>query len=285
MRKIALLSAIVLFSILYIACSDDNKTPISPNQNNSGDTAITISGITVTAIHQEIISTDADDWCFSSLKDLAAPPPSEYALYPAYPNPTYQQVLIEYELPAAGDVDLAVIDSTSTVVRHLVDLPQNAGRYQVSWDRRDTFGDPVAPGLYRVRMRAGSFECHGDVEIQALNNGGAPPIYFIVTRKDTMVVVTYQSSTEVGGVQLIFTIDGTPGTTIFGAATQGMSNDARVNENGLYVSVLPNPWVLAMPAGRYRLCTIPMATGSISLDYADAADTIYPLETIIVDSL
>jgi hypothetical protein len=43
------------------------------------------------------------------------------------------------------------------VVRHLLQAERGAGRHQAIWDGRDDQKRAVPPGIYFVRLRAGTF--------------------------------------------------------------------------------------------------------------------------------
>ncbi len=59
------------------------------------------------------------------------------------------------ELPAsAADVVVSVYDTAGTLVYRASYGPQEAGRFQFSWDGRDANGQTVSPGHYRVSVEA-----------------------------------------------------------------------------------------------------------------------------------
>ncbi|MBU0517601.1 hypothetical protein KJ564_01530, partial [bacterium] len=60
--------------------------------------------------------------------------PTEYALHGAYPNPFNPTTNINFDLPDAGQVKLAVYDLQGRLVQTLVDGHRNAGVHQVSFD-------------------------------------------------------------------------------------------------------------------------------------------------------
>ena len=75
-------------------------------------------------------------------------------LRPGYPNPFNAETTIEYVLPAAGPVQLAVYDVHGQRVRMLADGHYGAGLQRVRWDGRDEDGRPAASGVYLYRIRA-----------------------------------------------------------------------------------------------------------------------------------
>lgn len=83
--------------------------------------------------------------------------PRAFLLAQNYPNPFNPSTNIKYSLPQAIDVQLAIFDFTGRCVRTLVQQPQSAGQYDVTWDGRDDQGEPVSSGLYNYQLRAGTF--------------------------------------------------------------------------------------------------------------------------------
>ena len=82
--------------------------------------------------------------------------PDQVALRPSYPNPFRTATTVEYTLPAAQSVRLAVYDVLGRRVAVLHDGRRSAGFHQVQWHGRDAQGRPVASGAYLVRLQAES---------------------------------------------------------------------------------------------------------------------------------
>ena len=78
--------------------------------------------------------------------------PAASGLDPNHPNPFNGSTQISYRLAAPGPVRLAIYNVLGQPVRTLVDEPQTAGFYQVSWDARDHQGSAVAAGVYLMRL-------------------------------------------------------------------------------------------------------------------------------------
>jgi hypothetical protein len=90
--------------------------------------------------------------------DVVAPDvvaPDVVELSGSYPNPTRGAATIEYGLPEAGEVTMAVYDALGRRVATLAEGRQAAGRHQVRWDGRSAAGGRLASGLYFVRLEAG----------------------------------------------------------------------------------------------------------------------------------
>jgi len=79
---------------------------------------------------------------------------AEIVLRPNRPNPFNASTTIEYTLPKAGHVALAVYDVAGRKVVDLVDKRQEPGTHHVTWDARDTHGKMVGTGVYLVRLEA-----------------------------------------------------------------------------------------------------------------------------------
>ncbi len=81
--------------------------------------------------------------------------PKVYELSNNYPNPFNPSTMIQYAVPRASNVSLVIYNVLGQKIRTLVDEPQNAGRFTVSWDGRDNFGRVVGSGVYFYRLNAG----------------------------------------------------------------------------------------------------------------------------------
>lgn len=83
--------------------------------------------------------------------------PGDFRLLQNYPNPFNPATTIEYHLPRAAQVQLAIFDAMGKRVRNLVEAQQQPGRHRIAWDAHNEAGAPVASGVYFYRMRAGDF--------------------------------------------------------------------------------------------------------------------------------
>ena len=86
--------------------------------------------------------------------ELARAAPAQVTLHPNYPNPFSGRTTLEYALPEGADVRLEVYDVLGRRVRVLEQGTQRAGFHQVQWDGRNSAGQPVASGLYLLRLEA-----------------------------------------------------------------------------------------------------------------------------------
>jgi hypothetical protein len=76
------------------------------------------------------------------------------AILANYPNPFNPSTTIRYELPSASLIELAVYDVQGRLVRTLASGPAAAGPHQTAWNGRDQRGNPVASGVYYLRLAA-----------------------------------------------------------------------------------------------------------------------------------
>ena len=87
---------------------------------------------------------------------------SKTALLPNYPNPFNPETWIPFELADSSRVKITIYNSSGQTVRvlELGQLPAGAYRSRskaAHWDGRNALGEPVASGVYYVRIEAGSF--------------------------------------------------------------------------------------------------------------------------------
>jgi hypothetical protein len=98
-----------------------------------------------------------DVWAVTNLSNTATPvgPPASSLQLRSFPNPFNPQTTIEYALPSAGQVQLRVYDARGALVRTLVSRTETHGSHRVTWDGSGDAGNPVASGVYLVRIQAG----------------------------------------------------------------------------------------------------------------------------------
>jgi len=73
--------------------------------------------------------------------------PLTYALNQVYPNPFNKSAMIEYTLPTAGMVDLAVYDLSGRKLTSLVNGSVEAGRHLTNWSPNG-----IGAGVYLIRL-------------------------------------------------------------------------------------------------------------------------------------
>ncbi len=82
--------------------------------------------------------------------------PARFAISPNYPNPFNPSTQIDFQLPAASRVTLAIYNVLGQRIRTLVDHRLTPGHYRVTWDARNDNGAAVASGIYIFQFVASS---------------------------------------------------------------------------------------------------------------------------------
>jgi len=78
--------------------------------------------------------------------------PLVFAINNCYPNPFNNTTMIRYTVESYGKVRLTIYNLLGHTVRTLVKENQGAGTYLVTWDGRNNNGNPVASGIYYLKM-------------------------------------------------------------------------------------------------------------------------------------
>ncbi len=73
----------------------------------------------------------------------------------ARPNPMSRTTAIEFDVPKAGPVTVAIYDVRGRLVRILLAVRLDAGRKQVHWDCSDESGRRLESGIYFYRVESG----------------------------------------------------------------------------------------------------------------------------------
>jgi hypothetical protein len=79
--------------------------------------------------------------------------PTKVTLAQNHPNPFNPRTEIQFGLPKAGMVDLAIFDVRGRRVRHLIDhLEVSAGMHEIEWNGTDDAGRALGSGVYIYRL-------------------------------------------------------------------------------------------------------------------------------------
>lgn len=100
-----------------------------------------------------------DDLAFRNIASLDAPgrgPVTAVEMSAPRPNPLRGSTRIEYSLPRESSLHLTVVDVAGREVATLYNGERAAGAGSIEWNGLDRAGRRVAPGLYRVVLRAGA---------------------------------------------------------------------------------------------------------------------------------
>ncbi|MFC1490330.1 M56 family metallopeptidase [Candidatus Latescibacterota bacterium] len=82
--------------------------------------------------------------------------PLSFKLNQNFPNPFNSSTTIEFSVPEAGNVSLAIYNSMGQNVAELVSSNTEPGYHSVVWDGRDKNGMSVSSGVYVYRLRMGN---------------------------------------------------------------------------------------------------------------------------------
>ena len=74
--------------------------------------------------------------------------PLTYSLSNAYPNPFNPTTTIEFDIPKAENISLAIYDISGRKINEIVNGNYTPGKYSVVWDSKDMYGKEVSSGLY-----------------------------------------------------------------------------------------------------------------------------------------
>ena len=83
--------------------------------------------------------------------------PDEFVLSQNFPNPFNPATEIRFQLPEANLVVLRIYNALGQEIRTLVNSEYQAGFHSVSWDGKNSNGNPVSSGVYFYKLEAGSF--------------------------------------------------------------------------------------------------------------------------------
>ena len=95
--------------------------------------------------------------CPVSAIPIAKATPSEFRLYPNYPNPFNPVTTISYDLPEDGYIELSIYNMRGEKVTTLLKGNQEAGSYRMNWNGTNRNGEIVSSGIYFLRIVSGSY--------------------------------------------------------------------------------------------------------------------------------
>lgn len=74
--------------------------------------------------------------------------PTQFALYPNFPNPFNPETTISFDVPEPGQVRITIYNHLGQKVKTLLNEMKTAGRYQLIWNGTDDVGRKVSSGVY-----------------------------------------------------------------------------------------------------------------------------------------
>jgi hypothetical protein len=80
------------------------------------------------------------------------PPPTEYQLSSAFPNPFNPVTAFKYQVPRLSKVDISIFDIRGRKIDHLVSSLHEPGHYEEKWD-----AEKYSSGIYFINMKSNNF--------------------------------------------------------------------------------------------------------------------------------
>ncbi len=121
---------------------------------------LVIGGGSIAATHDpapvRVLVADFDWYTGSSIIGESPAPIVSKLVARAWPVPTTQGSMIEYELSQSAPVNIVILDSSGRVVRRLLDSRMVAGSHSLRWDGLSDRGRPAPKGVYFCRIHTGS---------------------------------------------------------------------------------------------------------------------------------
>jgi hypothetical protein len=119
-------------------------TSIVADINNDGDDEI-VKIATINNIRIYSVVNGAD-----GINDDTGQIPSQFKLYPAYPNPFNPSTTISYDLLKESPVNIGIYDILGQRITTLINQKQPAGHHQIIWNAKD-----FSSGIYFYKIQAG----------------------------------------------------------------------------------------------------------------------------------
>ena len=88
----------------------------------------------------------------TGINEIPSEDPARTLQLSVSPAPFVHTTTISFEVPTAAYVGLKVYNKMGQYVTTLMDGRQNAGSYNVAWNRKDARGIDVPNGVYFVRL-------------------------------------------------------------------------------------------------------------------------------------
>lgn len=88
----------------------------------------------------------------SAVAKTAAAESNAFQLHSCYPNPFNSTTMVKYSLPEPGPTVVQVFDVTGREIIRLCDKVQPAGCYRLRWDATAMARQPLAAGVYFIRL-------------------------------------------------------------------------------------------------------------------------------------
>lgn len=83
--------------------------------------------------------------------------PTEYRLYPVYPNPFNPQTTIKFDIAGTSFATVKVYNILGKEITTLLEKELTPGSYSLSWEARDSNGRLLPTGVYLIRFTADKY--------------------------------------------------------------------------------------------------------------------------------
>jgi hypothetical protein len=91
---------------------------------------------------------------------MPCPQPLRLPRLSCSPSPAREDVVVRFDVPAAGRVSLGVFDPSGRRVCKILDAGMPAGTHTAAWDGRDAWGRPAPSGMYEIVLAASGRVVH-----------------------------------------------------------------------------------------------------------------------------
>jgi hypothetical protein len=128
------------------------------------DTTCTVGGLSGDRTYYWKVvgySLRGDSLCSGNIGQIRVKPveaelPKQFRLNPNYPNPFNSMTSIRLDITTAAKVQIDIYDIRGKRIGRILDKNMIAGSHTLTWQGRDSAGDPVPSGIYICRMEARS---------------------------------------------------------------------------------------------------------------------------------
>ncbi|NOX88192.1 MAG: hypothetical protein GXO77_04135 [Calditrichaeota bacterium] len=102
----------------------------------------------------ESVSYDGSTQTFNNLlQTVKIPIPTDFVVFPNFPNPFNPETTIKFQLPETQTVSVLIFDIKGNLIKHLIDKESlGAGEHQVKWNATDDNNQQVSSGTYIYRF-------------------------------------------------------------------------------------------------------------------------------------
>jgi len=123
--------------------------PVTPLLDHE-EAELALTEMTLADRQTRLVPVDLGTTTQAITKEMLAP--KTFALNLNYPNPFNPTTTIAYDVAEQAHITLVVYNLLGQEVIRLVDEVQSGGRYQVTWNARNTQNREVASGIYLYRL-------------------------------------------------------------------------------------------------------------------------------------